>query len=127
MVFEFISESRFHHIDKLEPGPPNVYFMDVFTSEKSNSNKDPLTGSMFLLEHSETNDPAPKYDYDETGVVVKGELHIADETGNKQVLVPGDTFFIHRGSLITFSTPKFAVAYKTAARVGHVSQPKAKI
>ncbi|PHH91003.1 hypothetical protein CDD83_1981 [Cordyceps sp. RAO-2017] len=31
-------------------------------------------------------------------------------------LLPGDIFFIHRGSSIVFSTPRFAVAYKVANR-----------
>lgn len=48
--------------------------------------------------------------------VVAGELHVADEKGNTAKLLPGDTFFIHRGSTITFSTPRYAVAYKVAAR-----------
>jgi len=45
-----------------------------------------------------------------------GELHIEDEKGNKAILSPGDTFFIHRGSTIVFSTPRYAVAYKVGAR-----------
>jgi ethanolamine utilization protein EutQ (cupin superfamily) len=45
-----------------------------------------------------------------------GELHIVDEKGNSAKLQPGDTFFIHRGSTITFSTPRYAVAFKSAAR-----------
>lgn len=47
-----------------------------------------------------------------------GELNIADEKGNTAKLSPGDTFFIHRGSTIVFSTPRYAVAYKVAARRG---------
>lgn len=51
----------------------------------------------------------------------EGTLVIEDENGNKATLQQGDTFFVHRGSDITFSTPKFAVAYKVAARtsMGH--------
>lgn len=49
-----------------------------------------------------------------------GELHIEDEAGNSAKLLPGDTFFVHRGSTITFSTPRYAVAYKVAARHGHL-------
>jgi hypothetical protein len=33
----------------------------------------PLTGSMFLLEYADKPQPAPHYDYDESGVVVKGK------------------------------------------------------
>ncbi|CAK7199358.1 hypothetical protein SEUCBS139899_002036 [Sporothrix eucalyptigena] len=88
---------------------------DIF-STPSKETPNPLTGSMFLLEFSDKPEPAPKYDYDESGVVLKGELHIDDETGKKATLLPGDSFFIHRGSTITFSTPRYAVAYKIAAR-----------
>ncbi len=110
---------------------------DVF-STPSKDTPNPLTGSFFLLEKIDNPAPAPYYDYDESGVVLKGkrrkavprgvagsnfrfsclpgELHIEDEKGNKAVLSPGDTFFIHRGSTIVFSTPRFAVAYKVAAR-----------
>lgn len=117
---------------------------DIFTTSSKDASN-PLTGSMFFLDVLENPDPAPKYDYDETGVVLKGEwieacqstggkksahsfltlqlvlgeLHVKDEQGNEATLLPGDTFFIHRGSLITFSTPRYAVAYKTACRHSH--------
>ncbi|VUC29091.1 unnamed protein product [Clonostachys rosea] len=118
MVFEWKGEAHFHKVPKLNPGPPNVYFGDVFTSSTPDA-ANPLTGSMFFLEHLDDNEPAPKYDYDETGVVLKGELHIKDEKGNEAKLQPGDTFFVHRGSTITFSTPRYAIAYKSAARHSH--------
>jgi hypothetical protein len=169
MVFEWKSEAHFHRVPKLTPGPANVYFGesksfasysgtyhspwlismltisqkgDVFTSSTPGA-ANPLTGSMFFLDYSEHNDPVPKYDYDETGVVLKGmcpnisfqiygyscrilltgilqgELHIKDENGNEAKLQPGDTFFVHRGSTITFSTPRYAIAYKSAARHSH--------
>ncbi|CAH0058167.1 unnamed protein product [Clonostachys solani] len=118
MVFEWKSEAHFHRVPKLYPGPANVYFGDVFTSSTPGA-ANPLTGSMFFLDYLEHNDPVPKYDYDETGVVIKGELHIKDENGNEAKLQPGDTFFIHRGSTITFSTPRYAIAYKSAARHSH--------
>ncbi|KAH8667752.1 ethanolamine utilization protein [Ilyonectria robusta] len=119
MVFEWKDEGKLHRVPKLEPGPPNVYFGDMFcTPDKDAPN--PLTGSFFLLEKIDTLEPAPKYDYDESGVVLKGELHIEDEAGNTAKLLPGDTFFVHRGSTITFSTPRYAVAYKVAARHGHL-------
>ncbi|CAK7229438.1 hypothetical protein SEUCBS140593_007245 [Sporothrix eucalyptigena] len=115
MVFEYTDEGKFHRIPKLEGAPACVYFSDIF-STPSKETPNPLTGSMFLLEFSDKPEPAPKYDYDESGVVLKGELHIDDETGKKATLLPGDSFFIHRGSTITFSTPRYAVAYKIAAR-----------
>ncbi|KAJ5373918.1 Ethanolamine utilization EutQ [Penicillium concentricum] len=50
------------------------------------------------------------------GWLFLGELHLEDEKGNTAKLFPGDTFFIHRGSSIVFSTPRYAVAYKVGAR-----------
>ncbi|EXU99160.1 ethanolamine utilization protein [Metarhizium robertsii] len=118
MVFEWKSEAHFHRVPKLVPGPPNVYFADVFSTSSPEA-PSPLTSSMFFLDYLERPDPAPKYEYDETGVVIKGELHIRDEKGNEAKLLPGDTFFIHRGSTIVFSTPRYAVAYKSASRHSH--------
>lgn len=98
MVFEWQDEGKFHRVPKLEAGPPNVYFGekppshdlrafvpaqayacwyltslagDVFsTASKDTAN--PLTGSMFLLEQIGNPSPAPPYDYDESGIVLKG-------------------------------------------------------
>lgn len=52
---------------------------DVFSSAKEATN--PLTGSMFFLDALENSEPAPKYDYDETGVVIKGT---SDASRNSQ-------------------------------------------
>ncbi|KAJ4538191.1 hypothetical protein HRR90_007438 [Exophiala dermatitidis] len=48
--------------------------------------------------------------------ITPGELSIEDETGQKVHLTAGDVFFISEGSTVTFSTPKFALAYKTSNR-----------
>lgn len=96
MVFEWQDEGKFHRVPKLEPGPPNVYFGknpssasvcpsscssylpvfhlagDVFSTPSKDA-PNPLTGSMFLLEKMENPGPAPPYDYDESGVVLKGQ------------------------------------------------------
>ncbi|OAL44421.1 ethanolamine utilization protein [Pyrenochaeta sp. DS3sAY3a] len=119
MVFKALVESKFHHIPHLEGAPPEVFFDDVFTSSDPTV-PNPLTGSLFLLEFSRDPKPAPHYDFDETGVVLKGELHLEDEAGNKAQLHPGDTFFINRGSTILFTTPRYAVAFKVASRTSHL-------
>ncbi|KAH8894018.1 ethanolamine utilization protein [Thozetella sp. PMI_491] len=115
MGFDYKTEGSFHRVPKLEGAPACVYFTDVFSTASKDA-PNPVTGSMFLLEYSDAPEPAPFYEYDETGVVLKGELHIDDNNGNKATLLPGDTFFIHRGTSITFSTPRFAVAYKVGGR-----------
>lgn len=95
MVFEWKDEGKLHRVPKLEPGPPNVYFGmytwcytwtssrgsftnayytgDMFCTPDKNA-PNPLTGSFFLLEKIDTLEPAPKYDYDESGVVLKGKF-----------------------------------------------------
>ncbi|EGX88430.1 hypothetical protein CCM_08474 [Cordyceps militaris CM01] len=75
MVFEWKDEGKLHRIPKLEPGPPNVYFGDVFSTSSSDA-PNPLTGSFFLLEKVEKPEPAPTYSYDESGIVFKGESAI---------------------------------------------------
>lgn len=47
---------------------------------------------------------------------------IEDETGKAATLEKGDTFFIHRGSKIRFSTPSFGIAFKGASRWKNVSK-----
>lgn len=49
------------------------YAGDMFCTPDKNA-PNPLTGSFFLLEKIDTLEPAPKYDYDESGVVLKGKL-----------------------------------------------------
>ncbi|KAJ3502775.1 hypothetical protein NM208_g16656 [Fusarium decemcellulare] len=93
MVFETKTGSQFHRVPKLQGAPDAIYY-----------------------KHSTHPEPAPFYDHDETGIVLKGELWLEDEIGKKAILQPGDTFFIHRNSTVTFSTPRFAVAYKISAR-----------
>ncbi|KAK7222303.1 hypothetical protein V2G26_010306 [Clonostachys chloroleuca] len=115
MGFEWHDEGKLHRVPKLDPGPRNVWFGDIYGTASSDASN-PLTSSFFYLEKIDKPEPAPTYSYDETGVVLKGELHILDEKGNSAKLQPGDTFFIHRGSTITFSTPRYAVVFKSAAR-----------
>lgn len=43
-------------------------------------------------------------------------MKLRDEAGNEAVLRKGETFFVSRGSMITFSTPDYAVVFKAAAR-----------
>jgi len=41
---------------------------------------------------------------------------LRDETGEARTLGRGDTFFIHRGSTVKFSSTDYGVCYKAAAR-----------
>ncbi|KAL3480587.1 hypothetical protein BJX99DRAFT_254576 [Aspergillus californicus] len=119
MPFKTLPASTLHRIPHLEGAPPCVHFDDAFGTETSNSpdtTPNSLTGSLFFLDFAEHPEPAPRYDYDETGVVLKGTLKLRDANGDEAVLRKGDTFFISRGSTIVFSTPDYAVAFKAAAR-----------
>lgn len=49
--------------------------------------------------------------------IFKGELGIEDETGKKETLHEGETFFIRKGSKIIFSAPRFAIAFKISAQL----------
>ncbi|KAL3487079.1 hypothetical protein BJX62DRAFT_241383 [Aspergillus germanicus] len=117
MPFKTLTANTLHRIPHLEGAPACIHFVDAFGTESDPSTtQNPLTGSLFFLEYSERPEPAPTYDYDETGVVLKGTMKLRDENGNETTLGKGDTFFISRGSTITFSTPDYALAFKAAAR-----------
>jgi hypothetical protein len=91
MVFEWHDEGISHRIPKLSPGPANVWFgkvptfqLIIFSQLTKNYAGDvfgtcstdlphPLTASLFYLEKAEKNEPAPYYDFDETGIVLKGK------------------------------------------------------
>lgn len=58
----------------------SCYLGDIFSSKASENN--PLTGSVFLLEHCTHPEPAPFYDHDETGIVLKGMPRLHCELGD---------------------------------------------
>ncbi|KAL2859508.1 hypothetical protein BJX68DRAFT_226353 [Aspergillus pseudodeflectus] len=123
MPFETLSSSTLHRIPHLEGAPSYVHFVDTFgTPDTAGGIRDPLTGSLFYIEHTSDEQELRPYDYDETGVVLKGVLTIEDEAGKTATLGKGDTFFIHRGSRIKFTTPDFGIAFKGAARWKRVSK-----
>lgn len=45
-----------------------------------------------------------------------GTVTLRDETGASRTLGPGESFFIHRGSKVLFSSDDYGVCYKCAAR-----------
>lgn len=45
-----------------------------------------------------------------------GTVTLSDESGRKRTLGPGDSFFIHRGSTVKFSSEDYGVCFKCAAR-----------
>ncbi|KAK4939244.1 hypothetical protein LTR10_020440 [Elasticomyces elasticus] len=108
MPFDYATGAAAHKVPNLPEAGAHVGFYDVLGSKK-------MTGSYFLLESDAPSTP-PKYEYDESGVLMKGELKLEDVNGRSVQLKAGDVFFIHTGSTITFSTTTFALAYKTSSR-----------
>jgi hypothetical protein len=53
-----------------------------------------------------------------------GVLDLEDECGKKARLHPGEAFFIRRGSMIIFSTTRFAVVFKCSAYAAGLGKSK---
>lgn len=81
-----------------------------------NDTSSPISGSWFRIEQGPGATP-PKYEYDEVGVVIEGGITLKDESGQTATVKAGDTFFIPRGSTITFSTESHGLAWKCGARL----------
>ncbi|KAK5278242.1 hypothetical protein LTR16_008848 [Cryomyces antarcticus] len=56
------------------------------------------------------------YTYHEMKIILEGHFDIADEAGNKVRAVPGDVFYFPKGSVITFTTDDYGLAFYTGAR-----------
>ncbi|KAF3395451.1 hypothetical protein DPV78_008770 [Talaromyces pinophilus] len=93
---------------------PNVFFEDLLGTE-SDKVANPIVGSWFRIESGPEAAP-PKYEYDEVGVVIEGEINMRDETGQSITVKQGDTFFFPRGSTITFSSNSYGIAWKCGSR-----------
>ncbi|EUC30524.1 hypothetical protein COCCADRAFT_103706 [Bipolaris zeicola 26-R-13] len=91
-----------------------VFFDDIFNS-KGETTQDPLAGIWFRIEKGPPIGPG-LHGYDESGVVYEGTVTLKDETGMEKKLGPGDSFFIHRGSKVLFSSDDCGVCFKCAAR-----------
>ncbi|KAJ5951848.1 uncharacterized protein N7479_010261 [Penicillium vulpinum] len=116
MVFEHLSEGKFFKIPKI-PFNDHVLYDDVYTSKEGTSPENSLTGSFFFIEKTDVPEgKLPAYIADETGIVVRGTVNLEDETGKKVTLKAGDTFFIHRGSQVAWSSDDYAVCFKAGNR-----------
>ncbi|KAJ5623062.1 ethanolamine utilization protein [Penicillium lividum] len=122
MPFITLSKSALQRIPHLEGAPSYVHFVDTFGTPKASGTQNPLTGSLFYVESTDDDQELRLYNYDETGVVLKGILVLEDETGKIATLEKGDTFFIHRGSRMRFTTPNFGIAFKGASRWKNVTK-----
>ena len=96
MPFSSLPASNLFRIPQLQGAPPEIHFGnsihsyfyfvrekqrliicsqdDAFGTPSEGNLSNPLTGSLFFLAPSDSPQPAPKYDYDETGVVLEGNF-----------------------------------------------------
>ena len=56
------------------------------------------------------------YTYHEMKIILEGEFDISDETGQKVHAVKGDVFYFPKGSVITFTTESYGLAFYTGQR-----------
>ncbi|KXJ93627.1 hypothetical protein Micbo1qcDRAFT_172539 [Microdochium bolleyi] len=63
-------------------------------------------------------------DHEESGIIVRGELDLEDETGKKVTLYQGEAFFIRRQSRIMFSAKRFALVFKCSSYAAGLGKSK---
>ncbi|KIV79402.1 hypothetical protein PV11_06964 [Exophiala sideris] len=114
MVFETKARTEIFKIQNIDAGP-HVFFSDILGTQDTNV-KNPIVGSWFRIEKGPPATP-PKYEYDEAGVVFEGSVTLQDENGREQSLHADDSFLIHRGSTITFSSSGYGVCFKCGSRL----------
>ncbi|KAJ9149925.1 hypothetical protein NKR23_g3981 [Pleurostoma richardsiae] len=91
----------------------NVFLEDMYSSE-STSPDTAISSGLFRLEKGE---PLKyTYTYDEMKIILEGDFTIEDETGQKVTAGPGDHFFFPKGSVITFTTSNYGLAFYVGQR-----------
>ena len=95
----------------MEEFKANAFLDDFVVSEDSDK---PMTGGLFRLEAGEA--MTYTYTYHEIKLIVDGEFHISDDTGQTVEATRGDLFYFPEGSTITFSTPDFGLGYFVGQR-----------
>lgn len=97
------------------PSPGNNSFLgDIFTSEAPKDQQ--ISCGFYKQEAGES--LVYHYDYDEMKIIleVDGEYTIADETGYKVSVKPGDVFYFKKGCAITFTTTGYGYAFFVGLR-----------
>ncbi|KEF59642.1 uncharacterized protein A1O9_04488 [Exophiala aquamarina CBS 119918] len=115
MVLEVKPKTDMFKVQNIEGVPEHVFFTD-FLGSRDEKVHNPITGSWFRIERGPPSTP-PKYEYDEVGVVFEGTITLEDEAGAKATLAAGQTFVIHRGSTIAFSSSDYGIAFKCGSRL----------
>ena len=89
----------------------NAFLGDVFTSTDSDK---PVSCGFYRLEKGTP--LVYTYTYHEMKIIVEGEFDISDETGQTVHAVAGDVFYFPKGSVITFKTESYGLAFYTGQR-----------
>ena len=91
----------------------NAYLGDLFSSDKTGA-ESPISAGLYRLEKGE---PLKyTYTYDEMKIILEGDFTISDETGQEVTASPGDVFFFPKGSVITFTTSNYGLAFYCGQR-----------
>ena len=80
----------------------------------SNDESAPITAGLFRLEKGDS--ITYEYTYEEMKLIIDGEFHIADGSGEEVTATAGDLFYFPKGSVITFRTDDYAVGYFVGQR-----------
>ena len=89
----------------------NAYLKDFATS---NDEAAPITAGLFRLEKGES--ITYNYTYEEMKLIIDGEFHISDGSGEKITASKGDLIYFPKGSVITFRTDDFGLGYFVGQR-----------
>jgi ethanolamine utilization protein EutQ (cupin superfamily) len=90
----------------------NAFLGDVYTSTDAEK---PVSCGFYRLEKGTP--LVYTYTYHEMKIIVEGEFDISDETGQSVHAVAGDVFYFPKGSVITFKTDTYGLAFYTGQRV----------
>ena len=89
----------------------NAYLRDFAISNDENT---PITAELFRLEKGDS--ITYEYTYEEMKLIIDGEFHISDASGEEVTATAGDLFYFPKGSVITFRTDDYAVGYFVGQR-----------
>lgn len=89
----------------------NAYLGDVYTSSDKTS---PISCGFYRLEKGTP--LVYTYTYHEMKIILEGEFIISDESGQEVHAKPGDVFHFPKGSVITFKTNSYGLAFFTGQR-----------
>ncbi len=84
----------------------NAYLRDFAISNDEDA---PITAGLFRLEKGDS--ITYEYTYEEMKLIIDGEFHISDGSGEEVTATAGDLFYFPKGSVITFRTYDHAAGF----------------